>query len=370
MGRRMKRREFLAESAKAGLGLFALAQVGGTTLGLAQQASAGGTERLTLFVWSGLNLPAVAHEVARFYMQSHRGTTIEVLEGQNFEVYPKMVSARKLSPDRPLVHLGYSNAQFTYQGDVDDMWESLDLKNIPNAANIADAYKRPGNKGIGFSIAPVGLMYNPNFVKDPPTSWTDMWSPRFRGKVTAIKYAWYANGLVIAAKLNGGTEKNIDPGFKLWSERASQFVAFSNSNVDTRDLVVRGDAWLAAMFGGNVMAWKQEGAPLEFAIPREGAIAFPLYLVVIKGVTPQQKRIAEDVINLILSDRWLARWATLTFYVPTTKKSVAPPSLRNLPMYSPAETGRAIQFDWLTIAQNETVWRERWDKEVVARIGR
>jgi putative spermidine/putrescine transport system substrate-binding protein len=374
MSRRIKRRQFLAESAKTGLGLFALAQLGGATLGLAQEASAGGTERLTLFVWSGLNLPTVAKEVTKFYTQNHPGTTIEVLEGQNFEIYPKMVSARKLSPDRPLVHLGYSNAQFTYQGDVDDMWETLDLANIPNAANIADAYKRPGNKGIGFSIAPVGLMYNPEALArarvEPPTSWSDMWHPRFRGRITSIKYAWYVNGLVIAAKLNGGSEKNIDPGFRLWAERANQFVAFSNSNVDTRDLVVRGDAWMAAMFGGNAMAWKRDGAPLEFVIPREGAIAFPLYLVVVKGVTPQQKRIAEEVLNLILSDRWLARWAALTFYVPTTKKSVAPPSLRSLPMYSPAETARAIQFDWLTMAQNEVVWRERWDKEVVARMGR
>jgi len=374
MTRRMKRREFLAEGARAGLGLFALAQIGGATLGLAQRASAGGTERLTLFVWSGVNLPTVANEVARFYMSNNPGTTIEVLEGQNFEIYPKMVGARKLTPDRPLVHLGYSNTQFTYQGDIDDMWEPLDLSNIPNAANVADAYKRPGNKGIGFSIAPVGLMYNTEALArarvEPPTSWTDMWHPRFRGKVTSVKYAWYANGLVVAAKLNGGSEKNIDPGFKLWSERASQFVAFANSNIDTRDLVVRGDAWLAAMFGGNALQWKQDGAPLEFVIPREGVVAFPLYLIVAKGVTPLQKRIAEEVINLILSERWLARWATLTGYVPTTKRSVAPPSLRGLPMYSPAVTERAIQFDWLTMAQNETVWRERWDKEVVTRMGR
>lgn len=370
MARRLKRREFLEHSAKAGLGLFALAQVGGTTLGLAQRASAGGTERLTLFVWSGVNLPTVANEVAKFYTTSHPGVSIEVLEGQNFEVYPKMVSTRKLSPDRPLVHLGYSNTPFTYQGDLDDMWESLDLKNIPNAANIADAYKRPGNKGIGFSIAPVGLMYNPNFVKEPPTSWTDLWAPRFRGKVTSIKYAWYTNGLVIAARLNGGSEKNIDAGFKLWSERANQYVAFANSNVDVRDLVVRGDAWLAAMFGGNALTWKEQGAPVEFAIPKEGTIAFPLFLVVVKGVTPQQKKIAEEVINLILSDRWLARWAALTYFVPTSKRVVAPPSLRNLPMYSPKETERAIQLDWATMAQNETVWRERWDKEVVTRIGR
>ncbi|MDR7484509.1 MAG: extracellular solute-binding protein [Armatimonadota bacterium] len=370
MAGRMKRRAFLAESTKAGLGLFALANIGGTTFGLAQWASAGPTERLTMFVWSGLNLPVVAHEVTKFYMQNNPGVSIEVLEGQNFEVYPKMVSARKLTPDRPLVHFGYSNTQFTYQGDVDDLWETLDLRNIPNAANIAEPYKRAGNKGIGFSIAPVGLMYNPNFVREPPTSWTDMWHPRFRGKVTSIKYAWYANGLVIAARLNGGSEKNIDPGFRLWSERASQFVAFANSNVEIRDLVVRGDAHLAAMFGGNVLTWKEQGAPLEFVIPREGTIAFPLFLVVVKGVTPQQKRIAEGVINLILSERWLARWAALTYFVPTSTKVVVPPSLRTLPMYSPRETERAIQFDWATIAQNETVWRERWDKEVVARMGR
>jgi putative spermidine/putrescine transport system substrate-binding protein len=370
MARRMKRREFLAQSARTGLGLFALAQLGGATLGLAQEASAAGSERLTLFVWSGLNLPTVANEVAKFYTQNNPGVQIEVLEGQNFEIYPKMVSTRKLSPDRPLVHLGYSNTQFTYQGDIDDMWEALDLKNIPNAANIADAYKRPGNKGIGFSIAPVGLMYNPNFVREAPTSWTDMWNPRFRGKVTTIKYAWYTNGLVVAARLNGGNEKNIDPGFRLWSERANQFVAFANSNVEVRDLVVRGDAHIAAMFGGNALTWKEQGAPVEFVIPREGTIAFPLFLVVVKGVTAQQKRIAEGVINLVLSDRWLARWAALTYFVPTSKKVVVPPSLRSLPMYSPRETERAIQFDWATIAQNESAWRERWDKEVVARMGR
>jgi hypothetical protein len=93
-------------------------------------------------------------------------------------------------------------------------------------------------------------------------------------------------------------------------------------------------------------------------------------MVVVKGVTPQQKRIAEEVINLILSDRWLARWAVLTNFVPTSKRVVVPPSLRDQPMYSPKETERAIQLDWATMAQSETIWRERWDKEVVARMGR
>ncbi len=365
---KMTRREFL-RAGTAGLGVFALAHLGGITLGL-QQAQAEGREQLTMFAFSGLNLPVVAREVANFYMKTHPGVTIDVLEGQNFEVYPKMVSARKLTPTQPLVHFGYSNTQFAYQGDVDDMWESLDPARIPNMKNIAPAYQRPGNRGVGFAIAPVGLMYNTRLVKDPPTSWADMWHPRFKGKLTSIKYAWYINGLVIAARLNGGTEKNIDPGFKLWAEHADQFVAFANSNVETRDLVARGDAWLAGMFGGNVEQWKLDGAPLEFVIPKEGSIAFPLFFVIAKGVTPAHKRIAEEVINLMLSERWLARWAALTFYVPTTNTNVAPPSLRRLKMYDAKEIARAIQFDWATIAANEQAWRERWDKEVVARVRR
>ncbi|MDR7437255.1 MAG: extracellular solute-binding protein [Armatimonadota bacterium] len=367
----LTRREFIRRVTEAGFGLFALAQVGVTTLGLARRlAHAGGRERLTLFVWSGLNLPVVAHEVARFYMRTHPGVQIDVMEGQNFEVYPKMVSARKLTPNQPLVHFGYSNTQFTYQGDVDDMWESIDPANVPNLRNIVPDFYRPQHRGVGFSIAPVGLMYNTRLVKEPPASWTDMWHPRFKGKLTSIKYAWYANGLVIAARLNGGSERNIEPGFRLWAEHADQFVAFANSNIEIRDLVIRGDAHLAAMFGGNVLTWKNEGAPVDFVIPREGMISFPLFLVIVKGVTPAQKRIAEEVINLILSDRWLARWAALTLFVPTTRHQVAPPSLRALPMYDPKEIARAINLDWATIAANDALWRERWDKEVVARMRR
>lgn len=360
----LTRRDLLTKSAK-GMGLLALAQIGGLHIGIGQAEAA---EKLTMFVFSGLNLPVTAKEVTKAYTDANPGVTIEILEGQNFEVYPKMASTRKLTPNAPLVHFGYSNTQFAHQGDIDDMWETIDLANIPNIKNIVPSYHRPGNRGVGFSIAPVGLMYNTKLVNPAPTSWADMWSPRFKGKLTTLRYAWYMNGLVIAARMNGGSEKNIDPGFKLWGEHADQFVAFANSNVDCRDLVVRGDAWMVPMFGGNVEQWRREGAPVDFVIPKEGLIAFPLFLVVAKGVTPAQKKIAESVINMMLADKWLARWAETTFYVPTTTSTVVSPALRSLKMYDNAEVVRAIQFDWATITANEKGWRERWDKDVVARM--
>jgi len=359
------RREVLRSA--AGLGVFALAQIAGATIGL-RQTSAAPHQQLTMFVWSGGTLPAVAHEVARSYNESHPDVTIEVLEGQNYEIYPKMLSAYKLTPNQPLVHFGYQNVQWTTQGDRDGLWESLDPANVPNLKNILPAYRRPGDRGVAFCLSPVGLAYSTRFVKEPPTSWADLWNPRFKGKVTTIKYLWYYNGLVMAARMNGGSEKNIDPGFKLWSEHADQFAAFYNGNDDLRNMLVNGDAWLAAQDGANVEVWKQQGAPIEFVIPKEGGIAIPLYFVIVKGVTPAQKRIAEDVINVMLSDRWLSRWAAETYHAPTTIKNIAPPSLRGLSIFDPKEAARAIQLDWVTVAASDTMWRERWDKEVVAKM--
>jgi putative spermidine/putrescine transport system substrate-binding protein len=369
--RTLTRREVLAGAAGAGLGVFAAGRIGDVAFGLAQAAPATSPVKLTLFSFPGLSLSTVAKEVAKTYMASHPGVTLDVLEGTAFEVYPKMLSARRLTPNQPIVHFGYMNTAFTFQGDKDEMWDALDPANIPNMKNIAEAYHRPGNHGVGHSSSPVGLMYSTRHVTQPPTSWADLWNPRFKGKVTAIgRYNWYLNGLVMAARLNGGNERNIDAGFKLWSERADQYVAFANSNPEQLDMLVRGDAHIAAQFAGNVLTWKREGAPIEFVIPREGMIAFPLFFIVVKGLTPQQKRTAEDVINVMLSERWLARWATVTLSVPATKKSIVPPSLRTLPMFDPNESARAIQLDWATIASNDAAWRERWDKEVVAKIPR
>ena len=365
---RLRRRTVLRQAARA-LGVFAAARIGGPTVGLMRNADAASPVKLTMFANPGLNLAAVAHEIAKFYMAGHPGVTIEVLEGTTFEVYPKMLSAHRLTPDQPLVHFGYMNPLFLAQGDVDGMWDALEPAAVPNMATILDAYLRPGNRGVGFSSAPVGLVYSTKFVKDPPTSWTDLWNPRFKGKVTAVgKYNWYINGLIVAARLNGGSEKNIDPGFRLWAQHADQYVAFANGNDQQLDMMIHGDAYLGAQFGGNVLTWKSQGAPVEFVIPKEGLIAFPQYFVVLNGCTPAQKRIAEDVINLLLSERWLARYATLTYFVPLTKRNIMPPSLRTLPIYNPAETARALQLDWPTIVANDSAWRQRWDKEVVAKI--
>jgi len=58
---------------------------------------------------------------------AHPNVTIELFEGTNAETYPKMVAAKKTTPDQPFVNFGYFNQDVTSKGDIEDLWETLPI---------------------------------------------------------------------------------------------------------------------------------------------------------------------------------------------------------------------------------------------------
>src|SRR4051794_9222351 len=62
----------------------------------------------------------------------------------------------------------------------------------------------------------VGLTYNPETVKTPPTSWADLWNPAYKGRVgiTNLNSTLGTGFMVEIAKMHGGSESNIEPAFQ------------------------------------------------------------------------------------------------------------------------------------------------------------
>ena len=212
-----------------------------------------------------------------------------------------MLAAKQANPNAPLVNFGYFNVDLSNRGDTDDMWVPLDPARIPALAKLPSGLRRPGNRGLGFSVSHVGLMYNKNLVKDPPTSWTALWDPKWQGKVTFFDNNFMP--LVLAARFNGGNEQSIDPGFRVWTEHARNIRALPTTNDALKNIVVTGEAQIAPWFAGIWKFWADEGAPLGFVNPKEGAIAFPLYLQIVKGSTPEQIKVAEEIISELMTPR-------------------------------------------------------------------
>lgn len=337
---------------------------------LAATAISGGTAearvKITFFIWAGSNQGVVPREVIHAYTAAHPDVTVDILESNNQITYPKMVATRRTTPNAPLVDCGFFNVDSITRGDVDDMWESLDPAKIPNIANVLPQYKRPGNRGVAYEMSAIGLLYNKNAVKTPPTSWAALWSPKFKGRVVMFDYDTRA--LVIAARLNGGDEHHIDPGFKIWSQHADNFRALVDSNDAVKNALASGDAWIAPWFNSISMIWIKEGAPFGFAIPKEGAIGFPLYLAIIKGVSAPQRAVCEDLINTLLQTKNAERYAQLTDGIPVVKNAKMTPEEAANPALNFDIAKHAIVLDYSTIGANTADWRRRWDREVKFRM--
>lgn len=322
--------------------------------------------KITFFIWAGSNQGVVPMEVIEAYRKANPRVTVELLESNNMITYPKMVAARRTTPDNPIVHCGFFNVDSIVKGDVEGMWETMDPAGIPNMRNLTPGYARPENRGVGYMMSGIGLLYNKNAVKQPPTSWTDLWSPAYRQRVTMFDYD--LRMMAIAARLNGGNEENPDPGFRIWAQNAQNLRALVDSNDAIKNLLASGDAWVAPWFTSISTVWIEEGAPFAFAVPKEGLIAFPLFLAIVNGVTPAQRAVCQDLINTLLTPENSGRYGQLTRNIPLVKDAVLSEEQRKNPMLNPDVATNAIRLDYSLLGEVATEWKERWDREVKFRL--
>jgi putative spermidine/putrescine transport system substrate-binding protein len=229
-------------------------------------------------------------------------------------------------------------------------------------SKVLKEFVRPEGRGVGYMMSAIGILYNKNAVKEPPSSWADLWNPANRGRVTMFDYD--ARMVAIAARLNGGSEKNPSPGFKAWSDNARNLRALVDSNDAVKNLVTSGDAWMAPWFSAIAKVWIEEGAPLGLAIPKEGAIAFPLFLAMVNGVTPAQQAVCEDLINELLSAENSGRYGTLTKGIPLVTDAKLSEEQAKDPILNLSIAAKSVLLDYNYIGEVAAEWRERWDREV------
>lgn len=379
MGGKLTRRDLLRTTGRAGAA-FGVAGLGGLSIsGVApafgQAPVAGGRKvQLTEFIWIGGGQGVVPREVKASFEKAHSNVDIELYEGTNAVTYPKIVAQRQVDPNKPLINFGFFNVDAQTKGERDDIWMRLDWKKIPNMANVYPNYHRPNETGIGWGLSGVGILYNKTLVKEPPTSWNDIFAPRFKGKVMLFDYAWGFNGLLGVAHANGGDAKHIDGAFEKFSKAAKdgQFLAMFTTNEQVKDALARGEALIAPYFTSFAITWNEESpggnGPFAYTVPKEGMIAFTYYFNIIKGSNPDQAEAASSVIDIYLSKPVISRYCNLTATVPAIKGVSLDPKYTKEPVFQPAAIQKAIQPDWVSVNEQNNAWKQRWDREVKGKM--
>ncbi|NUU60664.1 extracellular solute-binding protein [Paenibacillus agri] len=324
--------------------------------------------KLTMFIWAGSNQDVVPKEVVAKYVAAHPNVEVTFEESSNSVMYPKMVAGKQADPNNPIVNFGYFNADASAKGLKDDMWESLDPSIVTNLADIPEQYHQADNKGIVWGISSFSLVYNKDLVKTPPTSWNDLWdNEQFKGKVALWDYMFYpVISPLIAVKGNelGATYDNPEPAFKFWGDHSSQIQTLVTSNDQLKSLLDSGDALIAPFSAQVAQTWIDGGSPLAVAYPKEGAISFPYSLQIVKGSTPEQARVANEIINELISADALTRYAEETGTPFTSTKATVPDKYKNDPSFSAEVQSKGINPDWSKMAEDSSKWKELWDRLV------
>ena len=245
--------------------------------------------------------------------------------------------------------------------------EKIDRSLLTNAGKMMNAAFPADGYGVGFSMTGTGIFYNTEVFKErgwnPPTSWADLFDPRYAGRISAHKLA-NANGLNFLLALNdlaGGTIHNLDPGFAKMKELAPSVITFDKQN-ESYALIQQGEAWIGEWSVDRIGALAAEGTPVAFVYPKEGAYGFIEVATIIKG--RPNADLAHAFIDVLLSTEQQINTAEAIGLGPLNRQAQLSDDVASRVIYGEENISKMKIADWSVINRTRSAWNERWNSEI------
>jgi len=258
---------------------------------------------------------------------------------------------------------------------VDDgpMYQAIQLGFCGKVAGLpaADLYEQArfkDDKAVAIGLVATGLMYNTKYFAEKgwtaPTSWNDLKDPKFKKLIVVppINNTYGLYTLMMFARMNGGGEKSIEPGFKVMKDEVNANVlVYEPSPGKMTELFQSSQAVLAVWGSGRVQSFANTGFPVDFVYPKEGAVTL------LASACPIEKAnaspLASEFIKAMLEPSLQLVLLKDYGYGPVNKTVKVPPELGSMAPLGERAT-RLINPDWDTINVQREDWTKRWNREV------
>jgi putative spermidine/putrescine transport system substrate-binding protein len=322
-------------------------------------ASLAADKELTVALYGG----SFQEQTIKCYIENFEnknGVKVNMVVGNSTDNLAKL----RAQKSDPMIDVAYMDWSVAIQAKNEGLIEKLDVAKIPNIAQIYDKALEKDHYFVAQLFACTGLAYNTQFVKSPPTSWHDLWDAKYKGKI-ALPDITGTSGyqtLLMAARINGGDIKNLDPGFEAIKKIRNDLVTFYTHADQVVSLLERGEVWIVPWYHDRTAFAQKQGVPVAFAFPKEGTVAILPALTIVKGCP--NKELAEKFINAILSAEGQKCFAVNMFEGPVNKTVVLDPELAKKMPYGPEQIDRMVVPDYEYTAEHRGEWSEKWNKEI------
>ena len=349
----------------------ALALTGAASLGLARaqpSPAIGKGTTLTVSTWGGITSDGVRDFV---------GPEFEKLTGAKlaFDIGGQGARYNKLLAQKgnQTADVFFGTDEALVGGLRAGILEPADRVALPHLADLHDwsmTVKPPDAAhvaGVPYTLISYCLAFNPETLKQRPTSWGDLWRPEFQGKLAfaAPGHSEMPPLVILAAELAGGSVTNIDPGFtKLAALRPNKLTFFWT---DWAPMLKTGDTIAATEFDYYLESMKAQGYPVDYVFPKEGAIGSAEFVALVAGT--KKREVAQVFLNLMIDPAVQEVFAVKTFQGPTNKTIQLSPAVAAKMSYGEEKLKQIRFFDPVVSFENRPVWTERMTTEVVPAWG-
>ena len=348
--RRLSRRQFLASGAAAMLTPPLLSGMSGT-------ARAAGSMVATTYpgTWEvaqrQILLPAFAKA---------SGATVALQPVLALEAVTKISASRATPPfDVVLMDEG------PYLAALDlGIFAPLPKSEVKNLANLPDRFIDPNGRGAFVSAQVMGIVYNPAAIKTPPTSWLDLWKPEYKGRVgiTGLGSSLGAAWMVEIAKLHGGSEKNMEPGFEAVRKLLPNVGAVAPNPGALATLFQQGQIDISFNYLNAILPLTQRGVSIAIAKPDSGWVLVRNSLHVIEN--SKSRDLAYIYIDTALSNEVQAQMAASPNYLAPTNKTVEFGAELQKIAGNNEELANLTLIDWKTLNPQRSALIERFSKDI------
>jgi len=258
----------------------------------------------------------------------------------------------------------FADDAFAVQIANEGLLVPLDRAKLTNTPDIIDGAWGKGDAYVAAMLGATTIIYNKDKIATPPTSWNDLFDPKYKGRVTIGDISGTTGWQFLAAvnKMAGGTLDDITPGIEKIKPLAKDAVLLYTQADQVVSLFERGEIDIAVWYPDRAGVQAKNGLPLAAAYPSEGAVGIRPAIMIPKGT--QQVDLALKFIDTVLNADNQKCFSERQFIGSVNKKVELSAEVSGM-----VPTGEALDkmlfLDPSDMAARLPEWTRRWQREVL-----
>ena len=288
------------------------------------------------------------------------GVSLRVIGGLSAEALAQIKAARGNSP----YDLAVMGSPAIINALAEDVLVPLDFSKIPNSQNV-DPRFMPYGYDVGQPIwfEGIGIAYDTTKIKTPPTSWKELWSGEFNGRIGMCRPQSTLGLGVLAATCEAFGMPQDDMTFALgkWKELDP---LVGRSPPLLQQMIERGEVDLAPLWHVNSALAASAGLPIGYSkMTGPGPLMLPTNIVHFVNTAEGTGDLVHEFADILLQQNIQEMAGSAPIYFGTVVKGIAVPA--EAAPYVPStaiELDNTTSLEWQSFAplRGETV--ENFDR--------